>query len=354
VTTLPSYVLRHVTLQILAALGVLVAILQILELLDATTDILDRNLGAAGVAYYAALHLPRLIVEAAPLSVLAGALFAFSKLARDSAFVAMRAAGVSVYRVTAMAMPAALGVLLLHFVMSGWVAPEAEQAYERWWRATAPPAEHVSPQPRSFRVGQEIVIASAGDAAGERLRDVTIYRRDGEGRLVQRLHAGAATHTRDGWRLHDIGFEFPGAADVGLGSAPEGIWNEGLSPRDVATLFAADATNGGGTASPARQASAVVRPPSYYHMQAQRAWAAPAAALVMLLLASPVVLANFRRGNGLLVTTASLCAGLLFLVLDGLFTAMGESGFVPAALAAWSAPAMFAAAGLTALLYLEG
>jgi lipopolysaccharide export system permease protein len=351
--TLPSYVLRRVSLQILAALGILVAILQILELLDATTDILDRNLGLAGVAYYSVLHLPRLVVQAAPLSVLAGALFAFSALARDSAFVAMRAAGVSVYRIVVMALPAAFGVLLLHFVMSAWVAPEAEQAYERWWNTTTPPAEKVSPQPRSFRVGQEIVVASAGDQKGERLRDVTIYRRDAEGRLIQRLHAGSATYTRDGWRLQDVGFETPGPADVQFGSAPEGIWTERLSPGDVATLFAADGANGGGAAISAQQQRVAVRPPSYYRTQVQRTWAAPVAALVMLLLASPVVLANFRRGNGFVLTTASLCAGLLFLVLDGLLTAMGESGFVPALLAAWSAPAMFAAAGLTALLYLE-
>ena len=41
-------------------------------------------------------------------------------------------------------------------------------------------------------------------------------------------------------------------------------------------------------------------------------------------------------------------------MFDGAFTALGENGAAPAALAAWAAPAMFAALGLTALLYLEG
>jgi lipopolysaccharide export system permease protein len=46
--------------------------------------------------------------------------------------------------------------------------------------------------------------------------------------------------------------------------------------------------------------------------------------------------------------------GLIFLVVDGVFTALGEGGSVPAALAAWAAPAIFAAVGASALLFLEG
>ena len=51
---------------------------------------------------------------------------------------------------------------------------------------------------------------------------------------------------------------------------------------------------------------------------------------------------------------ACLTAGLLFLVTDGLFTALGEGGSIPAALAAWAGPAMFASASVAALLFLEG
>src|SRR5690606_21935660 len=88
--TLTRHVVRLVGGRILAALAVLVGILQILDLLDVTTDILDRQLGAGGVAYYALLRMPRLIEQAAPLAVLAGALFAFTQLARESAVTAMR------------------------------------------------------------------------------------------------------------------------------------------------------------------------------------------------------------------------------------------------------------------------
>ena len=72
-----------------------------------------------------------------------------------------------------------------------------------------------------------------------------------------------------------------------------------------------------------------------------------------LLLAAPTSMANFRGGGATLLVQC-LASGLLFLVFDGAFTALGESGAAPPLLAAWAAPAMFAALGLTILLYQEG
>jgi lipopolysaccharide export system permease protein len=95
------------------------------------------------------------------------------------------------------------------------------------------------------------------------------------------------------------------------------------------------------------------RPPAFYSTALQRSWAAPVAALVMLLIASPVLLINFRSGGARTIVSC-LGAGLFFLVIDGVFTALGEGGNIPAVLGAWAAPAIFAAAGASALLFLEG
>ena len=77
------------------------------------------------------------------------------------------------------------------------------------------------------------------------------------------------------------------------------------------------------------------------------------AAFVMLLLTAPVLLINFR-GGGSRTIVACLTAGLVFLVVDGVFTALGEGGNIPAVLGAWAGAAIFGAAGASALLFLEG
>lgn len=350
---LPRFILQTVGLRVLGALVVLVSILQILDLLDVTTEILDRRLGPGGVLYYVALRTPALIQQVAPLSVLAGCLFAFGQLARENAVVVLRSSGLSAYRITAFAAPAALAAALLHLGVNGWLAPASQAALDAWWARSAPGAEETASASRSFRVGRDIVVASPGDEAGRRLADITIYRRDAEGRLMQRTRADAATYEGGGWRLRGARFEMLGTASVRRGSADEMSWPDGPRPDDVRLIFADSQMLAPGTAQRALAGGPAARSEAFYRTHLHRAWAAPVGALVMLLLAAPVCLVNFRNSGGR-VMVACLTAGLLFLVTDGLFTALGEGGSIPAALAAWAGPAMFASASVAALLFLEG
>ncbi|WP_068874944.1 MULTISPECIES: LptF/LptG family permease [unclassified Phenylobacterium] len=351
--TLGGYLLKLVGSRILIALLVLVGILQILDLLDVTNDILDRDLGAAGVGYYAMLRLPRLIEQAAPLAVLAGALFAFGKLAGDSAVTAMRSTGISTYRITMMAIPAALVLALTQLAIGLQIAPRTDSMLSDWWQASTPRDKAKAVDPVTFRVGDEIVVALPRDPDGRSLEQVTIYRRDANGRLVQRTSAQAAVFENERWRLVEPRFESLGTASIAEGQARSMDWTQNLRPSDVRMLAAGETTVTAAEARRALTGGLSVRPRTYYDTQLQRAWAAPLACLVMLLLAAPASLANFRGGGATLMVQC-LAAGLLYLVFDGAFTALGENGAAPPILAAWAAPAMFAALGVTVLLYLEG
>jgi lipopolysaccharide export system permease protein len=351
---LQLYVFRTVAVRILSAAIVLLALLQILDLLDVTTEILERNLGLAGVLHYAALRLPGMVEQIAPVSVLAGALFAFAKLARESAVVAMRASGLSAYRLTAMAAPAALLVILVHFAVSQYVTPRSEQSLETWWRATSSETDDTRAGPRTFRLGSDIVVASKGDERGRALTGVRIYRRAPDGQLTQRIAARAAVFTHGEWELLNPTMEYVGETGVRHGAAQQMVWPNPLRPSDILDLFSKQRDPSAAAALRALEGGGAERSPAYYKMQFQRAVAAPIGALVMLLLAAPVALANFRSGRGTQTIAASMAAGLLFMVIDGLFTAMGQSGAAPVILAAWAAPAAFGIMGATALIYLEG
>ena len=351
--TLGRYLLQLMGLRVLAALAVLVGILQILDLLDVTTQILERNLGPGGVAYYALLRLPRLFEQAAPLAVLAGALFAFAKLAGDSATTAMRASGISAYRITVMAVPAALMMALLQLSVGLAIAPRTDARLSEWWQSTAPADPMKKITAVTFRVGEEVVVAVPRDPFGRSLEKVTIYARDEAGRLERRTTAQSALYDAGVWRLIAPRFETLGANSVAEGAAAEMDWTRNLKPSDIRTLAMGETSVTPAEAKRALAGGLSVRPHSFYDTQLQRAWAAPIACLVMFLLAAPSAMANFRGGGATLLVQC-LAAGLLFLVFDGAFTALGESGAAPAILAAWAAPAMFATLGLTILLYQEG
>ena len=65
-------------------------------------------------------------------------------------------------------------------------------------------------------------------------------------------------------------------------------------------------------------------------------------------------MSSLRSDQGARLMLFGLGSGLLFMVADGLLTAMGETSAVPAFLAAWSAPLAFTALAVTVLLYAEG
>lgn len=350
---LSRYLLKLMGTRILAALAVLVGILQILDLLDVTNEILDRKLGAAGVGYYALMRLPRLIEQAGPLAVLAGSLFAFAKLAGDSATTAMRSTGISVYRITMNALPAALILALVQLGIGLVVAPKTDSRLSEWWQASTPKDPTKVVDPVTFRVGDEVVVAVPRDPDGRSLEKVRIYRRDAQGRLVQRTTAQAAVYNEGRWQLIQPRFETVGARGVAEGEATTMDWTENLKPGDIRAIAAGQTTVTPAEAKRALTGGLSTRPRTFYDTQLQRAWAAPFACIVMLLLAAPVAMANFRGGGATLMVQC-LAAGLLYLVFDGAFTALGENGAAPPLLAAWAAPAIFGALGATILLYMEG
>jgi lipopolysaccharide export system permease protein len=351
---LSGYVLRAVSVRIAGAAAVLLAVMQILDLLEVTPDIIERGLGFAGMVHYAVLRLPQMINQAAPLGVLAGSIFAFMKLAGDSEIVAMRASGVSVYRLLAMALPAALAVVVINFVAVEIVAPRTDPMLQTWWQSTAPPAKQTAPKPKAFRVGADLAIATTSDLSGRTLHDVKIYRRDATGRQTERIQADSASYSPQGWRLNAPKFVRFDAAGAHMGQAAEMTWASKFEPADVQALFFGDDTLSAASARRALRGGGGVRPPSYYATRVQRAVAGPIGSLVMLLLTVPIAVASFRSSKGAVFIAGSLAAGLLFVVVDGLLAALGEGGALAPILAAWTAPVVFAALGATALLRLEG
>lgn len=352
--TMTRYVARLTASRILASLAVLIGILQVLDLMDVTTDILDRRLGAAGVAYYAMLRLPRLIEQAAPLSVLAGCLFAFTQLARDSAVTAMRATGMSAYRLMLMAMPAAAGIMALHFAIGVAVAPRTDRALDDWWLRSTPAAEMKPGEPSAFRIGRDVVVATPADDAGRRLKDVEVYRRNASGRLTQKVTSPLATYENGRWSLQTPAFVTLTGQSIRESSAAAMVWTDRLKPQDVRAVFHQNQPVTAGSARRALAGGASDRPQAFYATELWRLWAGPAAAIVMLLLSAPASLAHFRGGQGGTLLVACLGAGLLYMVVDGVFTAIGQGGAAPPFLAAWAAPAIFGALGLAALVHLEG
>lgn len=353
--TLDYYVLRLLLVRTIGAIIVLVGLVQVLELLDMTNEILERGLGLAGIGHYSLLRLPGQFQQVASLGVLVGAIFTFTQLARNSEMVVIRATGANIYRVLRMMAPVAIGVALVDFVIAAEVAPRTQDSLVHWMNVNMPPSKAKPAKPHWFRLGQDLVMVGQASEDGRTLSDLRIYKRDATKTLTEEIAAPRATAEPGGWRLHEAVTTRVGTDRSSVSPPRDQSWKTTLTAGELTQLLRAGQkitlTSAFGAVTGARPAD---RSPGFYATRLHRTFAEPLGVLVMLLLSAPAALASLRSDQAMRLFLFGVASGILFLVADGLLTALGETSGLPAVLAAWSAPTAFTALAITVLLYVEG
>lgn len=351
---LSSYLRRMLLAQTLGLLLALAALMQILDLLDATTDILRRHLGLRGVLHYAVLRMPAELMLALPLATLLGALFTFFTLAKRRELVAIRAVGVNLRMVIVAMLPVPILLAIAQFWVADQLVPKTETAMVAWWNSTAPPPgnddDDADRNTLWAHTGDGLAAFDQISADGTHITGLHLYRRDADGQFALRLEASRADWIEHAWQLTDPN-RMQLTDDAVLRAPPDdNLWKTNLRPDDLLRID-----------SPQPQLSSTVligvlagarvgaRPESYYHTALYRRFTAPLASLVMLLLALPATRAAGRGGEGGGLLLMSLGLGLLFVLVDGLLAALGDGGRMPALAASIAAPLAFAALGLTIL-----
>ena len=351
--SLTGYLSRIFLVRTVVAAAALLGLLQLIDLLERTNDILLRG-GVLDIGRYLLLRLPAMFQQIAGFAVLAGALFTFNQLAASSEMVAMRATGLSLSQIFRRALPVALMIAALDLVTAEELTPRAEQALAQWWNATAPAAQKKAPVAKWFRIGDDLVMAREASSDGKRLIGVAIYERDAAMALKRRMTAETATTEVGGWRLKDAIVTDIGGDRAVITSGGDVHWATTLNPGDAARLFSNTYDISSRTALRSLTGKEpVTRAPSEFKTRVYRTLAQGFAPLIMLMLALPAALGH-TRSNRTLPVIFGLGGGLLYLVVDGLLTAMGQTGVLPPAVAAWGAPVAFGCGALSILLYAEG
>jgi lipopolysaccharide export system permease protein len=351
--SLSAYLTRMMAVRTLAAAAALIGLLQLIDLLERTGQILQRG-GILDIGRYMLLRVPFMFQEVAPFAVLAGAIFTFSQLARNSELVVMRITGMSLFQIFRRTVPVALAVAALDMVVTDQITPRAEQSLATWFNATAPGSAQRENAPRWFRIDGDVVTVGAASANGQSLRDLTIYERDAHRALERRIKASTAIWGHDGWLLHDATITDLSQDRATEMSVAQTDWRTTLRPGDASRLFANAYEITSETALRSLFGQGPVdKAPSEFRTRLYRTIAEGMAPIIMLLLALPTALGH-ARSNRTAPIIFGLGCGLLYLVTDGLITAMGSTGVLPAALAAWGAPIGFAAGAISLLLYAEG
>lgn len=355
--TLTRYILRLFAQRVLMVLAGLSAVLLVFDVLANIDDVLAHTDAIlVPVLAYAGLRLPEVVSLVVPLTVLLAAMAVFAQLVACQEMVAMRAAGVSIYRVAGALLLGAVALAAAHLWFANAVLPHTSSRLQLWaaqdYRGL-PPRRAPRRAPTWFAVSDSLVKVGYSSLDGRRLYDVTVVRRDEAGRMVDYFRARRAFYDSKLWVFAEVRRPAMGGREaseldklrVALPVTPKRF--AALAGRPTALRveelwrLARDPDTGG-------------RPTYVYESWLQRKLAHPLGALVMVLIAAPLGLQLARRNRMLLASFAAIGAGFLFFVAERLLLALGETGLLPPWLAVWTPAVVFSILSLWVLVSLEG
>lgn len=355
--TITLYLARLFVTRILGVLVMLVLILQMLQLLSESGDILAvPGNGEAELWYYVSLNVPGLIARFLPYSVLLATLFTFWPLNQNSEVIALRAAGLSAHQILAPILLAAGAISLISFAFNETVVAPRSATLKQW------NALRYKPLPRDIGIrlnvyvpdGPNILTAQMvlGEGDKTRLTGVTWYRRDAGGMVLEQLRSDRASFAAPGWRL-ETPYRFD-VATTRYGPVPSRIVASEVSPAQLAIgKVDPDGQNVFSLARSIKALKASGKRVSEYEAKWWHKFVGPLSAMLMPLLGSVAAFGLARSGTLLIRAIIAMALGFTYFVIDNAALAMGNFGGYPPLIAAWAPFLLFVLLGETVLIKTE-
>ena len=359
--TFTRYALRTFLLNFMLLWVSFTSLLQIVDLLNNSDEVLDRHPHDAGaVMQYALWRLPELAVFLIPFSVLMATLLSLAKFERNNETLALKSAGAPYYQILLAFLPAVGLVAVLHFVLTDQLVPRSINHLMVNNLYVEKKAKDDEDDQRVWvQDGDLVVEVGVVEDQGLELYNMRLYQRDQAGNLAAQKyvqHASFDVTTRK-WTLENVVDTkvTPGHGTEITNVASE-IWDTKLGPQEFSELIERpQAMTTERLWSFATSAQIGVRPTYFYETWLQKRVALPVSSILMILLAAPVALSFGRRDKGVASGMAiGFGLGFLYFITEGLVQSLGESGAVPPFFAAWLPALLFASIGGLWLIRLEG
>lgn len=203
---LDRYIARAIVGGTLMSLFVFGALFAFISFVSELQHVGMNNYGALQALIYVLLNLPQLLYQVFPSAMLLGGLLSLGALASTSELVVMRAAGVSVARITVAVLKAGFLLIVIAVLLGEFLAPETISA-AKTMRAEALEGRVLTGDRRGLwsKYGNNFVYIGTV-LPDVQLRDVAVYELDEEHKLLKTSHAGQAHYDREKeeWHLQDV------------------------------------------------------------------------------------------------------------------------------------------------------
>lgn len=332
-----------------------VAIYIVADLTGKADEIFQNEVsGSVVLAYYKYSSL-QIFYEIVPILVLVTTLITFSLLSKSNEVMALKALGVSLYRISLPAILLAVGVSAFSIFLESKVLPAANQRVAQLndqikGRETSRTYRRAD---RQWLFGQDRFIYNYihYDPGTQSLQRLQVFEFDEEHRLTRRLVADRAVYDGEGlWRFENSWFRtfederarvvsyerFPQEALARFPEAPDYFVSEIRPPDQMGFAelegYIEDVEASGQSVPELR-------------VQLQNKLAYPVLSLVMALVALPFAFRLGRQG-ALYGVGVSIVLGMVLVAFFAFFATLGEAGILPPVAAVWSPNLVFALASV--------
>lgn len=354
---LDSYVIREFLNTFILVLAAFVMLMLVFTFFELVGDILRNHIPLTTVGEYLFNLTPSMLYQITPLAVLIAVLVTFGVLNRNSEIIAMKATGISLYRLVIPVVSIAAILAVGLFLFDEFYLPQANRRQEAL-RSTIkgrPPQTFLHPeqvwifgQPHPGEPGR-IFYYQFFDHDRSEFANLSIFEFNPSTFAISRrifatrVYWQPAAHSWrfvNGWERDIDGnyskyTEFKSTTFAEIQEDPAYFNKENLQSQEMnfsqLDRYIKDLRQSGFDTMRLRVA--------LWHKLAY-----PLIAIVMAALAIPFALSMGRRGS-LTGIAVAIAVALAYWVVDGLFGAMGNVNYLPAALAAWSPDILFGLTG---------
>jgi len=354
---LDAYVVREFFGMFVLVLSSFVMLMLVFTFFELVGDIIRNHIALTTVGDYLFNLAPSMVYTITPLAVLIAVLVTFGVLNRNSEIIAMKATGISLYRLVIPVVSISAVLAMCLFMFDDYYLPAANRRQEAL-RSTIkgrPPQTFLHPE-QKWMFGQShpgeqghIFYYQFFDPDDNAFVNLSIFEfNPSTFALSRRIFASRAVwdERTKSWRFNsgwvrniDVNnsqySEFTSTSFAEIHEDPGYFKKENLQSQEMnfaqLDTYIRDLRQSGFDTMRLRVA--------LWHKLAY-----PLIAVVMAVLAIPFALSMGRRGS-LTGIAVAISVALAYWVVDGLFSAMGNVNYLPAALAAWSPDVLFGLAG---------
>jgi lipopolysaccharide export system permease protein len=234
---LDNYVARNV---LFATLVVVVVIIG-LDAIFALVDELGRLKGGyqfVEALQFIAMRLPRRAYEYMPMACLIGCLAGLGTMAANSELTVMRAAGISVGRITLAVMKPILVLMVISMLVAEYAIPSHERIAQAQRAVAQGKGETLSNKGRGYwhREGNEFMRFTAIEPNGV-LHGVTLYAFNDEAELQRIRTAKRAIYQRQQWQMEQVRDIVITDDATQRRDHSSLIWQTGLTPQSLSVVM---------------------------------------------------------------------------------------------------------------------